>query len=345
MAQRLLKLYLPGGESQQVSDVLEENELLGIWLDRLEDDVLEVTLLTKDGSSESVLDKIERRFSSTDGYRLVLLPVAASLPRANEDEDEEDSGEAEESEEKRAARISREELYHEALRGTELTRVYLVLVLLSSVVAASGMIRDNPAVIIGAMVIAPLLGPNVALSLATTLGDLALARRAVRIAVVGFLVALAFSAAVGFMFDNLLASAEIAARTRVDLSDIGIALAAGVAGALSFTTGVPAALIGVMVAVALLPPLVSFGMLLGAGLWSPATGAMLLFLTNIICVNLAGVGTFLAQGIKPASWYEARTARKAALASISLWLSLLLLLVGVIILADPATRFSLTLPD
>lgn len=343
MAQRLLKLYLPGGEPPQVNDVVDESEVLGVWTDRLPDGVLEVTLLARDGSSEAVLDRIERRFSSLEGYRLVLLPVAASLPRAHEEKDEEEAKDEEANEAQRTSRISREELYHEAVRGTELTRVYLVLVLLSAIVAASGMIRDDPAVIIGAMVIAPLLGPNVALSLATTLGDVALARRSVRIGFVGFVVAMLFSMLIGLLFDNLLASHEIASRTQVDLSDIGIALAAGVAGALSFTTGVPAALIGVMVAVALLPPLVSFGMLLGAGQWNPALGAMLLFLTNIICVNLAGVGTFLTQGIKPASWFEARSARRATAASITLWLTLLLLLVAVIILADPATRYSLSL--
>jgi len=64
---------------------------------------------------------------------------------------------------------------------------------------------------------------------------------------------------------------------------------------------VMAALIGVMVAVALLPPLVTFGLLLGVGHMASATGALSLFLINLICVNLAGVTTFLVQSIRPAN--------------------------------------------
>jgi hypothetical protein len=90
----------------------------------------------------------------------------------------------------------------------------------------------------------------------------------------------------------------------VGLGDIAVALASGCAGALAFTTGVSATLIGVMVAVALLPPLVTFGLLLGGGNLDLATGALSLFLMNLICVNLAGVATFLVQGIRPASWWE-----------------------------------------
>jgi uncharacterized membrane protein len=70
---------------------------------------------------------------------------------------------------------------------------------LSSVVAAVGLLRNDLAVIIGAMVIAPLLGPNVALSLATTLGDTDLARQALRANLMGLTVALTLSVAVGWL--------------------------------------------------------------------------------------------------------------------------------------------------
>ncbi|MGC1951284.1 MAG: DUF389 domain-containing protein, partial [Gammaproteobacteria bacterium] len=108
--------------------------------------------------------------------------------------------------------------------------------------------------------------------------------------------------------------------------------ASGCAGALAFTTGVSATLIGVMVAVALLPPLVTFGLLLGGGHSALAMGALSLFLMNLICVNLAGVMTFLVQGIRPAIWWEKDRAVKATRLAILLWVALLAALGGMILL-------------
>jgi uncharacterized hydrophobic protein (TIGR00341 family) len=121
-------------------------------------------------------------------------------------------------------------------------------------------------------------------------------------------------------------------RTQVVPGEIVVALASGCAGALAFTTGVSAALVGVMVAVALLPPLVAFGLLLGGGEPALAMGALSLFLVNLICVNLAGVTTFLVQGIRPATWWEKDRAVKATRIAIGLWAALLTALIAMIVL-------------
>ena len=94
--------------------------------------------------------------------------------------------------------------------------------------------------------------------------------------------------------------------------------------------GVAEALVGVMVAVALLPPLVAAGLLLGAGYWLNATGALLLVFVNIVSINLSGVITFILKGIQPKNWWEAESAKKAVRIAITVWLILLILL-GVII--------------
>jgi uncharacterized hydrophobic protein (TIGR00341 family) len=156
-------------------------------------------------------------------------------------------------------------LYEDIKAAARCSRVFLIMVVLSTIVAAVGLYYNSVAIIIGAMVIAPLLGPNVALALATALGDLALLRHALLTALAGIATAMVLSVFIGVLLNVDPATPEIASRNAVGLGDIAVALASGAAGALAFTTGASATLIGVMVAVALLPPLVTFGLLLGGG--------------------------------------------------------------------------------
>jgi uncharacterized hydrophobic protein (TIGR00341 family) len=202
---------------------------------------------------------------------------------------------------------------------------------LSTVVAAIGLMRNNVAVVIGAMVIAPLLGPNMALALATTLADVKLAKRALITNGAGTVLALSIAVLFGVWGKVDPAVGEISSRTQVELGDIALALASGFAGALAFTTGLSTTVVGVMVSVALLPPLSAFGMLLGAGKPKLALAALGLFLVNVFCVNLSGVVTFLFQGIRPTTWWKEGRARKATWAAIAVWLVLLAALAAVIL--------------
>ena len=122
--------------------------------------------------------------------------------------------------------------------------------------------------------------------------------------------------------------------THLGFSDLILALAAGTAGTLAFTSELPGAVIGVMVAVALMPPLVAFGMLLGAGEAALALGALMLTAANVICVNLAGVATFLVQGVEPRTWWEAEKAKRATRRATALWAFLLALLALILVLTQ-----------
>jgi uncharacterized hydrophobic protein (TIGR00341 family) len=335
MALRLIEVYLPAEERGRLQEILKDHEILGSWQEGSPEGKTLAKLLLPTEKSGEILDLLEKHFSTVEGFRIVLLPVEASIPRPQEEEKKaEEAGPGQEKPEKKIAGISREELYTDVQKISKLSWVFIVFVLLASVVAAIGMMRDSTVAIIGAMVIAPLLGPNVALSLATTLGDTDLARRAMKTNVAGMLAALFLALLIGIAFQVDPDAPKIVAGTRVGLGDIILALAAGSAAALSFTTGVLSALIGVMVAVALLPPLVTLGMLIGAGRWDMALGAMLLLLTNLICVNLAGVVTFLARGIRPLTWWEANRAKKATRQAIAIWTFLLTVLAVVILLSQ-----------
>jgi len=173
--------------------------------------------------------------------------------------------------------------------------------------------------VIGAMVIAPLLLPNMSLALGTTLGDLAMVRRSALTAATGLGAGLGLAFGIGVLFDFNPHVTQIAARSQVTLAHVVVAGAAGAAGAIAVTTGVSANLIGVMVAVALVPPLVAVGLLTGAGEYAAATASSLLLATNVVCVNLAAVVVFLLQGILPTGWRESEDAKQTIWVALVLW--------------------------
>jgi uncharacterized hydrophobic protein (TIGR00341 family) len=334
MALRLIEMVLPEKDGVELRELLKEHTVLEHRQLRLPDGEVLVRILLDAEQSEAVLDQLGERYADKDGNRVVVLPVEATLPRAQPEPEPETATAPEQasSEEKPPGRIGREELYEDIKDAAQCSRVYLAMVVLSTIVAAIGLYYNSVAIIIGAMVIAPLLGPNMALALATTLGDLTLLRRALLTALAGIAMTMVLSVIIGVLLQVDPATPEIASRHGVGLGNLAVALASGAAGALAFTTGVSATLIGVMVAVALLPPLVAFGLLLGSGHLALATGALSLFLMNLICVNLAGVTTFLVQGIRPATWWEKDRAVKASRIAIVLWAALLAGLIGMILL-------------
>lgn len=322
MDYRLLELMVPHKEVEEALEIAKEQEPLGVWTDEQGEGCSIVRVLVDTNRTESLSDTLSDKFSGLDGFRIMLFTVEATLPQPKIEEEEKNK---EKEKEKETGRISREELYADVSSGSELSKVYIGLVILSTLVAGVGLMRDDVAVIIGAMVIAPLLGPNVSLSLAATLGDTQLAWRSLKANAAGLFASLGVALLMGLVLTVDTGVDQIISRTQVNLGDITIALAAGSAGVLAYTRGVPAAVVGVMVAVALLPPLVDVGLLLGSGHMRLAVGAAILTFTNLICINLAGVLTFLLQGVRPRSWWEAEKAKKATRIAIATWFVLLVI--------------------
>lgn len=336
MALRVIQIFVPQDADARMSELLEDREILGRWRDT-DAGQLVVHLLVPAEETEPIMDRFEAEYRDAPGFHVILFPVEAVLPRpvsANEVEADEETATGKEEESESQDRISREELYTKITDELGVSRVFLGMTILSAVVAAVGLIRDDVAVIIGAMVIAPLLGPNVAMSLATTLGDFALLRRALVTNIVGVTTAFVIAFFIGLFFALDPEVPAIENRSQVSYTDILLALAAGSAGTLAFTRGLSNAVIGVMVAVALMPPLVACGMLFGDGLFHRAGQAMLLTIANVICVNLAGVATFYAQGVRPRTWLEAKQAGAAIRNGVILWVVLLALLAFVLQLSQ-----------
>jgi uncharacterized hydrophobic protein (TIGR00341 family) len=332
MALRVMQIYIPGDPQVQLDEVLEGHEILGRWRDDDGSRVM-VQLVLPAEETEPVMDRFEDRFGTKEGFHIVLFPIEAARPQQEKpDEAEYDAPTRAPAE--RVGRVSRDELYNEVTDGLNVDRGMVAMAALSAAVAAVGLIRGDVAVIIGAMVIAPLLGPNIALSLGTTLGDYRLIGDALRTNLAGVSVAFLLAVLIGVIFTIDPAGSEIASRKNADFGQVALALGAGAAGTLAYTRGLSGAVIGVMVAVALMPPLVTSGMLLGEGEFDGAGGAMMLTLANVVGINLASTGMFLAQGVRPRRWYDAQRARRRAFEAIALWLALLALLVAILVIAE-----------
>lgn len=327
MALRFVEIFLPAERENDLFDLLNSFDSITIVQKESFEQLLHIKLLLNIEHTEELTDRLETRFSGTENFRIVIVAVEATIPHVEPPA----KSEGAKSRKIKLARISREELYHDILEASQLSWLFTTMVALSSVVAVIGLIRNNTAAVIGAMVMAPLLGPNVALSLASTLGDIELAKNARRANLVGILLPLILAALFALLIPLDTTGTEILSRTRIGYSDIILALAAGIAGTLSFTMGLSGAVIGVMVAVALLPPLVTCGILLGQGQWEMAANAGLLFGANLICVNLAGVVTFLIQGVRPLWWWDKEKASKATRRAIITWVICLVALILLIL--------------
>lgn len=332
MALRSLRIIVPVDRKDSVLQLLEEIGKLEKIHHYLTEGLWTLEVIVEAEQSEPLMDALEKRFAGDNGFRMILTSVEATVPRLEPPPLPDVIPVAVTNNENVPLRVCREELFQDIKDISELSRYFMIMVVLSALVAGIGLLRSNPAIVIGAMLIAPLLGPSVGMAFGTAVGDMVLLRRAAKTNLIGMLLAVIPALAWGALQTVDPAIPEIASRTVVGVGDIALALASGCAAVLSLSMGTASALVGVMIAVALLPPLVSFGLLAGSGLWPQALGAFLVFAANFICVNLAGVVTFLLQGIQPLSWWEKAAARRAVRRSLALWLGMLGMLLAIILI-------------
>jgi len=317
---KIIEVIADHGHLDTIMGIAEQHQAIDVWPGSVaEDNRCAVRMLVTPESRQAVLDALQSVLSTSETARIIISPVEASLPRV------EDNG-AEKESRKRKAALSREELYNDVSKSAQLDGRFLLLVFLSTIVVAVGLLEDNVAVVIGAMVIAPFLGPNIALALGSALGDNALVWQSLKTNLSGMAFALLLSICLGALWPYAIDSQELIARTYVGLDSIALALASGAAAVLSLTTGLASVLVGVMVAVALLPPTATLGFMIGSGQQELALGAGLLLAVNIVCVNLAAKLGFLFMGIKPRTWLDQQRARQSMVTYIAIWLILLIIL-------------------
>lgn len=304
MSLQLIEAYVPNKYFKQVNEKLGTFDLKSYWFDNKSLDRVMIRVLVESGRTEDILNYFEKVSHVVDGFEVILLPVEAYIERDVKEEQEEKTS----SNNPEMGRVSRQELYTKMEVTSKLNLSYLMYILLSSVVVTIGLIKNSSAVIIGGMVIAPLLGPVMALAFASILGDFRLLRGAVVSSFIGMGLAMAVSVIMGWFFTPPVHSEEFISRTHVNVEDIVLAFVSGAAGAISIIKKEASAFVGVMVAVALMPPIVVVGMSMAAGLWSNTLHASLLLLVNVFSILLAAVIVFSLTGIRPVKYEEVKRA-------------------------------------
>lgn len=180
------------------------------------------------------------------------------------------------------------------------TAEYYILLILSCLIATMGLYQDSAAVIIGAMIVAPLMGPILGFSAGVLWGSGKTIWEAFSTLLKGVILVLLFTSGLTFAMPYIPITGQILARTSPGIGDIIVAIASGLVGAYAYVNNkVSSSIPGVAVSVALMPPLCTVG--IGIGLWRPEIfqGALLLFVINLIGISLAAVFIFYLVKLHP----------------------------------------------
>lgn len=194
------------------------------------------------------------------------------------------------------------------LRGTELDMPFLLMNILAATIASYGLLANSPAIIIGAMIVAMLLGPIAGIALALVDSNLALLGKGLATLLAGSVVVLVTGFVIGHSLEEIPLTPEIMARTTPNLIDLMVALAGGAAGAYaSVSPRLSVAFVGVAIATALVPPLCSASILFAHGEFSLGMGAVLLTFTNMVAIQFSSSTVFWLCGFHKVSQLQGRS--------------------------------------
>jgi len=168
----------------------------------------------------------------------------------------------------------------------QLSARYLLMISMSAGIAVLGLLQGSAAVVIGAMLLSPLMDPIMGIGFALAVGDFKWLKQSLRSLLIGSLFAVLFCALIVFLSPIQTITGEIAARTRPNLFDLGVAFFSAVAGAYAMIRGREGTIVGVAIATALMPPLAVVGFGLATLNWTVFSGSLLLFITNLTAIAL-----------------------------------------------------------
>ncbi|MDZ5812902.1 TIGR00341 family protein [Halorubrum sp. AD140] len=266
---------------------------------------------------EPVLDRLREAGIDEQTYTVIVAAETVISRRfeALEAEYERDS-------DRGSDRISREELQAKADELASGLGTYVLMTVISAVIATAGLLLDSPATVVGSMVIAPLIGPAMSAAVGTVVDDEETFRRGVRMQVLGVVVAIAAATLFAFALRTFafvppgldpLELTEVSERLAPNVLVLVVAIGAGVAGIVSLMTGVSATLVGVMIAVALIPPAAAVGIGIAFVIPQLVIGAGVIVAVNVLSINLSALVVLWYEGYRPQRWFREDEARSAVL--------------------------------
>ncbi len=291
---RLVQVLIPKGKRESVLEVLDTEQIdYAVWDEtgRRNFEAL-VQFPVPPIGVEPILDKLRRAGVSKDTYTIILSPETVISERI-------------ETLNKRYPdnRISREELIARAEDLAPVISTYISFLVLSTIIATAGLLLNSAATIIGAMVIAPLMGLAISASVGTVIYGRKPVSRGVILQVGGLLLAVAVAWVIGLLVKDLYLLPpgfdirqvpQVVERTSPNFLSLFLALGSGMAGAISVVRSAGSALVGVAIAAALIPPAATSGLGLAWGLPGVALTSAVLVLVNMLAINVSALYPVLA---------------------------------------------------
>ncbi|MFC6731063.1 TIGR00341 family protein [Haladaptatus sp. DYSN1] len=296
---RLVQVLIPEGKRESVLGALDEQRIDYAVFDEVGRGDFEamVQFPVPPSGVETVMEELTTAGIRDDSYTIILPTETVVSQRLSALQDRFPG-----------LRISRDELSARAEELAPANSTFFSFLLLSTIIAATGLLLDSAATIIGAMVVAPLMGPAVSASVGTILADQRMASRGIVLQVTGLTAAIATAAILGVLLQQTIlippgldiqAIPQVAERTSPNVLSLFLALGSGIAGAISIMRGSGGTLVGVAIAVALVPPAATAGLGLAFGLPGVAVAGTVLVVVNLLAINLSALILFYLSGFKP----------------------------------------------
>ncbi|WP_332897881.1 TIGR00341 family protein [Haladaptatus sp. CMSO5] len=328
---RLVQVTIPAGKREAILDTLDDEGIDYVLTDETSGreftGVVSFPLPTN--AVEHVLSRLREVGVEEHAYTVVIdaeTVISRRFEALKEKYDESEAGNE---------RIAREELVATATDLAPSMVIYVTMTVVSAVIATAGLLLDSPAVVVGSMVIAPLIGPAMASSVGTVIDDSDLFLRGVKLQFIGFAFAISSAAVFAFLIKTIhlippgidpTEIGQVSERLSPDFLSLVVALGAGIAGAFSLSSGVSASLVGVMIAVALVPPAATVGIGIAWGLPMVVLGSGILALVNALSINLAAISTLWYTGYRPDRWFKLDAARTTTIKRIGVLFGAILIL-------------------
>ncbi|WP_049934634.1 TIGR00341 family protein [Halalkalicoccus jeotgali] len=295
---RLVQVLIPDGDRMNVLAALDDERIdYAIYEEtgRGEFEAL-VSFPLPDAGVEPVLEKLYAAGIKEQSYTIVLPTETVVSERIDSLKDR-----------YQGHRIARDELIAHTEDLAPAASTFFIFLIVSTLIATTGLLLDSAATIIGAMVIAPLMGPAISASVGAVLADSDITSRGVTLQITGLLTAVLTAAGLGILLKetallppvDIRTIPQVLERTSPNFLSLFLALGSGVAGAVSIIRGSGSALVGVAIAVALIPPAATAGLGLAWGNPGVVLTAGVLVLVNLLAINLSALILLWVAGYRP----------------------------------------------